>query len=99
MNQQTLGANQQELDIQRHQMLGAQQGDSSKSKLQASQFGGRNNQQDARQRDLLHSPFKACKPELKTTPLQQISGAQQRTLIYQNSQVPGTGCCFIHKEL
>ncbi|KAM0906052.1 hypothetical protein ACQ4PT_017014 [Festuca glaucescens] len=90
MNQQTLGANQQELDMQRHQMLGAQQGDSSKSKLQASQLGGRNNQQDARQRDLLHSPFKACKPELMTTPLQQISGAQQHTLIYQNSQVPAT---------
>jgi hypothetical protein len=97
MNQQTLGANQQELDMQRNQMLGAQQGDS--SKLQASELGGRNNQKDARQRDLLHSPFKACKPELMTTPLQQISGAQQRTLIYQNSQVPGTGCCFIHKEL
>jgi hypothetical protein len=97
MNQQTLGANQQELDMQRNQMLGAQQGDS--SKLQASELGGRNNQKDARQRDLLHSPFKACKPELMTTPLQQISGAQQRTLIYQNSQVPGTDCCFIHKEL
>uniref|UniRef100_A0ACD5ZZ58 Uncharacterized protein n=1 Tax=Avena sativa TaxID=4498 RepID=A0ACD5ZZ58_AVESA len=49
MNQQTLGANQQERDMQRYQMLGAQQGSS--SKMQASQLGGWNNQHDARQRD------------------------------------------------
>jgi hypothetical protein len=89
MNQKTLGANQQE-DFQRYQILEAQQADA--SKMQVSQLGGRNNHQDARLTDLLHSSLKACEPEPMTQTIQQISGAQQSTLVCQNSHIPGTDC-------
>ncbi|KAM3370534.1 hypothetical protein ACQJBY_018077 [Aegilops geniculata] len=70
MNQQSSRANQQEMEKQKYQMPGAQQTDI--SKMQPSQFGGWNNQKDTRQ------PM--------TPPLQQIAGAQQSTLLCQNSQ-------------
>lgn len=93
MNQPNLKANQQEMDMQKHQMLGAQQADI--SKMQPNQLGGRNNQRDARQNNLLCSPFEASEREPMTPSLQQITGAQQSTLRCQNSQIPGTDCCFI----
>ena len=95
MNQQTSGASHQEMDMQRYQMLGAQQGDA--SKIQVSRLSGRNNQKDARQTDLLHSQLKTCKPEPMTPPLQLISAAQQSTSLC--SQIPGTDSCFIHKKI
>ncbi|KAM0858079.1 hypothetical protein ACQ4PT_048047 [Festuca glaucescens] len=88
MNQQTLGANQQEMDLQRYHILGAQQADA--SKMQVGQLGGKNKQQDSRLTDLLHSQFKASEPEHMTRTLQQISGAQQSTFVCQNSQIPAT---------
>lgn len=88
MNQQTLGANQQEMDLQRYHILGAQQADA--SKMQVGQLGGKNNQQDSRLTDLLHSQFKASEPEHMARTLQQISGAQQSTFVCQNSQIPAT---------
>ncbi|CAM0879429.1 unnamed protein product [Alopecurus aequalis] len=88
MNQQTLEVNKQEMDMQRYQMFGAQQGDA--SKIQVSQLSGQNNQQDARQTDLLHLSFKACKPEPMTPPLQQINFSQESTSLCQNSPIPAT---------
>lgn len=85
---QILRANQQEMGTQRYQMLGAQQADV--SKMQPGQLRRWNNQQDSRQTGLFYPPFKACEPEPMTPPVQQIPGAQQSTLLCQNSQIPGT---------
>ncbi|KAI5010678.1 hypothetical protein ZWY2020_012815 [Hordeum vulgare] len=88
MNQRSLSANQQEMDMQKYQMLGAQQTDI--SKMQPSQLGGWNNQKDTRQSNLLRSPVEASEREPVTSPLQQIAGAQQSTLLCQNSQNTAT---------
>ncbi|KAF7003921.1 hypothetical protein CFC21_019193 [Triticum aestivum] len=84
MNQRSSRANQQERDMQKYQMLGAQQTDI--SKMQPNQLGGCNNQKDTRQTNLLRSPVEASEHEPMTPPLQQIAGAQQSTLLCQNSQ-------------
>ncbi|KAM3390110.1 hypothetical protein ACQJBY_011967 [Aegilops geniculata] len=84
MNQRSSRANQQDMDTQKYQMLGAQQTDI--SKMQPSQLGGWNNQKDTRQTNLLRSPVKASEREPMTPPLQQIAAAQQSTLLCQNSQ-------------
>ncbi|XP_037487387.1 mediator of RNA polymerase II transcription subunit 15a-like isoform X1 [Triticum dicoccoides] len=84
MNQQSSRADQQETDMQKYQMLGAQQ--TNISKMQPSQLGGCNNQKDTRQTNLLRSPVEASEHEPMAPPLQQIAGAQQSTLLCQSSQ-------------
>uniref|UniRef100_A0A453D2U0 Mediator complex subunit 15 KIX domain-containing protein n=3 Tax=Aegilops tauschii subsp. strangulata TaxID=200361 RepID=A0A453D2U0_AEGTS len=84
MNQRSSRANQQEMGMQKYQMLGAQQTDI--SKMQPSQLGGWNNQKDTRKTNLLQSSVKASEREPMTPPLQQIAGAQQSTLLCQSSQ-------------
>ena len=93
MNQQSSRADQQETDMQKYQMLGAQQ--TNISKMQPSQLGGCNNQKDTRQTNLLRSSVMASEREPMTPPLHQIAGAQQSTLLCQSSQNTGTDCCFL----